>query len=208
LGAVTCAAVVADLQAEPRQSARWSLVAATASGGALLALLPLLVDAKLSPVWVGALVTIWVAASLGDVIARPWLVLVLASTLTGLLIWSGALFLHQVLHQGLQGSGAAWWLAVPLTLSPPIACALLARRQSAFAPLELREGAMVLVGMLGLLVAALPSMIAGWRSATVLNAGGLDGGLGSTGVAPPLWSIAVLLLAASAGGLHAAWRRR
>lgn len=109
-------------------------------------------------------------------------------------LWASVLEL-----QGLPAAPAALVAALP-----PAASALLARRSARFAPPGLREEALALVVVFGLLVALVPEVLAGWRSAAAF--GSLSGGAsGSGGTA---WMVIWAILCAAGGGAYALWRRR
>ncbi|HEU4618957.1 MAG TPA: hypothetical protein VFV10_13030 [Gammaproteobacteria bacterium] len=109
-------------------------------------------------------------------------------------LWAGVM---QV--QGLPALPAAAVAALP-----PAAAALLARRSGRFAPAGLREEALALVVVLGLLVALVPEVVAGWRSASAFGSTPQEAArAGGTA-----WMLAAASLCAVGGALYALWRRR
>ena len=144
-----------------------------------------------APEWTGTVVALVAALHL----ARPGLEIPPAA-FSGLLagLWS------TILH----GAGTPLAIAVALAAAVPGASAWMSRHRSDFAPVRLREEALLLVGGLGLTVAVASDVAEGWRSARVLNlepGGGAGGGIAG-------WVLAVGGAAAMAGGAHTLWRRR
>ena len=142
------------------------------------------------PVWIGGMVALVAAFGLVRSRSGPFSAVV-AGALAGL--WG----------QVLQSYGLPVWSAVPLAAALPSAAIVLARRSPRFAPPALREDARLAVCVLGLVVAAAPTLSRGWQSAAALN---LDPG-GGTGPAPGLWVMLGLGAVVSLGGLHTLWRR-
>ena len=103
----------------------------------------------------------------------------------------------------LQGYGLPGWSAVALAAAVPATAAALAHRSSRFAPLALREDALLTMCVLGLVVAAVPALSTGWRSAATMNLEPGSGVQSAIGVWLPLGLGAVVSL----GGLHTLWRR-
>ena len=103
----------------------------------------------------------------------------------------------------LQSYGLPAWSAVSLAAAVPGTAVVLAHRSPRFAPLGLREDALLTICVLGLVVAASPALSTGWRSAVAMN---LEPGIGAqptTGLWVPLGLGAVVSL----GGIHTLWRR-
>ena len=143
------------------------------------------------PVWIGMLVAILAVAGL----VRPRAG-IFAAAAGGLLagIWVSLL----------QLEGLPLWAAVPVAGAPAVTSAILARWKPDFAPLPLREEALVVVFALAIVVAAAPSVVAGWQSAVGLN-------LQHKEVAAqivPAWTLLLTCGAATLGGLYTVWMRR
>jgi|GEM_PF-1693066 len=86
-------------------------------------------------------------------------------------------------------------LAVPISLSV---------RQPRFAPSVIREEALLIVLVLGIVVAAAPEVASGWASAVALN----SGTPGRAGSSIPAWALLALGVAAALGGVSRFWRQR
>ena len=142
------------------------------------------------PVWIGVMVALGAVLGLGWSRFGP-LSAAVAGALAGL--WGHVL----------QGYGLPGWSAVPLAAAVPGAAMVLAHRSPRFAPRALREDALLTICALGLVVAAVPALSTGWRSAAAMN---LESGSGVP-PAPGLWVIAGLVAVVSLGGLHSLWRR-
>ena len=121
-----------------------------------------------------------------------WLAMVLGGALAGMLV--------QVL--GLIGTALA--LSLPLTVIGAAAIAWIARRRPAFSPETLREEALLIVCVLGLAVAILPSVLDGWQAAANLNVQ-VEG---VAGQAIPAWTLTVVAMSLLFGAVHALWSRR
>jgi hypothetical protein len=142
------------------------------------------------PVWTGG--TVALVAVLGLGVPRLGLLrAVVAGVLAGL-------WVHVLQSYGLPG-----WSAVPLAAAVPGAAAVLAHRSPRFAPVVMREEALLMIGVLGLVVAAAPSLSMGWRSAVAMNLEPGSAAQPVTGLWVPLGLGAVVSL----GGLHTLWRR-
>ena len=144
--------------------------------------------------WAGGLV----AAAAGLSLARPHgaSAALSVSLAAGL---AGGLWTRVLVGYGLP----AWtaWLVAAAVLA---AAASLARRDARFAPPGLRDDALAALGALGLAVAAVPAVTAGWRAAAAMN---LEAdGLVRPGVHP--WVVVGVAAMVSLGGLHTLWRRR
>ena len=81
---------------------------------------------------------------------------------------------------------------------------VLARRRPAFAPDAVREEALLIVGLLGIVVAVTPGVLNGWQAATNLNVQVEQ----ATMTAIPLWSVSVVAASVVLGAAHAMWSRR
>ncbi len=103
----------------------------------------------------------------------------------------------------LEGYGLPAWTALPLAAAVPGMALMLAHRSPQFAPLALREDALLTIGLLGLVVAAVPALSLGWRSAVAMNLEPGGGGRPAMG----LWITLGLGAVVSLGGLHTLWRR-
>jgi hypothetical protein len=104
----------------------------------------------------------------------------------------------------LYASGLSALPAIALAAAGPLASACFTRMRPSFAPVRLREEALVVISIFGVVVAALPEIDAGWSSALVLNRQGVSS------MNPAIGAWVFLLSAASLtlGGLHSLWRRR
>ena len=163
-------------------------------------------------------VRVWLAAAVGFVGAAVWLrpeptsIGLLIVVVAGVqLVWPrrGWVLMASGLAAGLWASLlgsqglptlAAWVLAAGL----PLASARLTARRPEFAPTVLREEALLAVCALGMVVAAGPTVAAGWGSASVLN-------LESAGVVRRALGVWVVLLGGASialGGWHSLRRRR
>jgi hypothetical protein len=150
-------------------------------------------EALPDPAWAGCIV----AATAMLQLFRPdvrWSGLLCGGALAG--FWSALLQI-----QGLP-LGAAMILAAAVTATS----AYLAQRSTEFAPEALREEAMVAVIALGLAVAIIPEVTAGWQSALALNREG-----GNSSNQNQIIANWVLVLSAASvvlGGLYGVFRRR
>ena len=142
------------------------------------------------PVWIGGTAALVAALGLG------W-------PRFGLLSAGAAGALAGLWVHVLQSHGLPWWSTVPLAAAVPGTAAVLAHRSPRFAPLALREDALLAICFLGLVVAVVPALSMGWRSAVAMN---LEPG---SGVRPALglWVTLGLGAAGSLGGIHTLWRR-
>lgn len=113
---------------------------------------------------------------------------VLAGSLTGLLQVVGA---PPVL--GVMAVAVLIGITVWLVQSRPL-----------FAPDLLREEALLMVGVLGVLVAVLPGVLDGWQAAANLNVRPED----AARLAMPGWTLSVVVLSSLLGAAHAVWSRR
>lgn len=143
------------------------------------------------PVWIGSVV-----ASLAIVaILRPRTRIFVAAcggALAG--VWASML----------QLEGLPMPAAVGVAAAAPALSAFFTRRNAAFAPLELRDEALLVIFITGLVVALAPGVVRGWQSAAVLN-------LQPTGAASqvvPVWTVLLAFGAAALGGLYTVWMRR
>jgi hypothetical protein len=109
-------------------------------------------------------------------------------------LWAGVLEL-----QGLPVLSAAIVAALP-----PAASALLARRNGRFAPAALREEALALVVVFGLLVALVPEVVAGWRAAAAFGSLAQEASEDGT----TAWMLILAILCAAGGSVYSLWRRR
>ena len=142
------------------------------------------------PVWIGGMVALVAMLGLGLPRLGP-----LSTAVAGVL---AGLWVHV-----LQGYGLPGWSAVALAAAVPGTAVVLAHRSARFAPLALREDALLTICVLGLMVAAAPGLSTGWRSAATMN---LQPG-GSVLPATNLWLPLGLGAVVSLGGLHTLWRR-
>ena len=142
------------------------------------------------PVWIGGMVALVAVLGLGVPRFGP-LSAVVAGALAGL-------WVHV-----LEGYGLPAWTAFPLAAAVPGMALVLAHRSSGFAPQALREDALLTICALGLVVAAVPALSMGWRSAVAMNLEYEGGGRPAVG----LWMTLGLAAVVSLGGLHTLWRR-
>jgi hypothetical protein len=141
--------------------------------------------------WIGCVV----AAVATVLVFRPnirWIGPLCAGVLAGLL---GGL---------LQAHGVLFWMAVPGAILLPVAAAYCCSKPG-FAPDDLRQEAMVATAVLGLTVAVIPEVSAGWQSALTLNRGGATGGSNQI-IAN--WVLVLSVVSAALGGLYSLLRRR
>lgn len=97
------------------------------------------------------------------------------------------------------------WLPAALGATALLAGAIgLSKRRAGFMPDELRDEALVLVGVFALLLATGPDVVTGWRSGLALTAEPLAGP--TSGAGP--WLAALVLGCVLLGGAYAAWKRR
>lgn len=104
----------------------------------------------------------------------------------------------------LEAVGAPLIAAILIAVAPVICSAFFTRRDLKFAPLDLREEALLLVLVFAVVVALAPGVAAGWQSATALNLEQKE--VGAQVV--PAWTLLFTLGAAAAGGLYSVWMRR
>ena len=139
-----------------------------------------------------------------------------AGTLTGALaLWMLVRPRYAALSPVLAGllagvlSCAARAVEVPAALSIPVALAIpslaiwLAFRNPQFSAPQIREEALLMIGIAGLLVGAAPGIADGWNSAGGMN-------IVDNKVVPPeipAWVLALGGASAVGGGLFAVWRR-
>jgi hypothetical protein len=121
-----------------------------------------------------------------------WFALVLGGSLAGMLI--------QVM--GLIGAPQA--VTAPLMATGLAAVVWHTRKRQVFAPEMLREEALLIVCILGLLVAVLPSVLDGWQAAANLNVQGENVAV----QAIPMWTLTVVAASMLLGIAHAFWSRR
>ena len=112
-------------------------------------------------------------------------------------IWTGVLE-----RQGLPVLAAA---AVAVTL--PLGSAYLAMRRPSFAPVTLRDEALLFLVILGIVAAAAPGIADGWRAAGSLNLRTGDAGPSET-VTMPWWTLGTASAALLSGALVSLWSRR
>ena len=142
------------------------------------------------PVWIGGGVALVAVLGLGWPRFGP-----LSAAAAGAL---AGLWVHVLQSYGLPG-----WSAVLLAAAVPGTVVVLAHQSPRFAPLALREDALLTICVLGLVVAAAPALSMGWRSAVAMN---LEPG-GGARPAMGLWVTLGLGAVVSLGGLHTLWRR-
>lgn len=149
------------------------------------------------PVWTGGLVMAAVAALL----FRPRLrlpSLAIGGALPG--FWASLL----------EVQGLPAWTAVLLPGALLIGTMRLSQMRPSFAPEELREEALLAIGVLGLGVAVVPGVLDGWHAAR--NLSGAADATAEAGrhvrASIPMWTLAVLIMASSLGAVYSLWSRR
>ncbi|MFT3907617.1 MAG: hypothetical protein QM718_15075 [Steroidobacteraceae bacterium] len=100
--------------------------------------------------------------------------------------------------------GLPWWFELAPVLSLAAAAYVLAQTRHRFAPPRLLDQALCGLVIAGPIVAALPTLSEGWRSAQALNRTGVTLQI----AAFPRWVGLSVLIACSAGFLHGWWVRR
>jgi hypothetical protein len=109
----------------------------------------------------------------------------------------------------LHADGLSWLPACVVAAWLPAASAWLAAQRPEFAPLAVREEALLVGLAVALATATVPSVLDGWRSAVALN---IQGPVTSVGARPPVpvWALALTVGSAAAGALYSwylEWRR-
>jgi hypothetical protein len=105
-----------------------------------------------------------------------------------------------------QGTPPAFALA--LAAAVPAVSAILTVRRPGFAPVHLREEALLVVLVLGVVVSMAPGAAAGWQAAVALNAESLTVPNDVASQMIPVWTIAATVAATLLGGAYALWMRR
>lgn len=103
----------------------------------------------------------------------------------------------------LHTAGLPWMVVVPVAAAPSMLSAFLAVRRPRFAPAVVREEALLVVLVVGLAVAMVPSVQEGWRSAVVLNIQDQN----MNGHMIPGWAFGLTGASLALGGLYSLWRR-
>ena len=181
LGAVVCAAAVRRNRSDgPAMGIAYAISVSWASA-----------DRLADPVWAGALAVVASATYL----FRPRYAIVSAMA-GGVLAgwWTGLL----------EVQGMPPWLAAAAGLILLLVPLWLARTRAAFAPDVLREEGLLAVAVLGLGVAMMPTILDGWQAAGNLSV--TPDRQGSTAI--PMWTLTIILMSASLGGLYSFWSRR
>jgi hypothetical protein len=80
----------------------------------------------------------------------------------------------------------------------------LARTRPAFAPELLRDEGLLAIAVLGVAVAMLPTILDGWQAAGNLSVTAERAP--ASGI--PMWTLTIILMSASLGGLYSLWSRR
>jgi hypothetical protein len=143
------------------------------------------------PVWAGAVAVLASAISL----FRPRYATVSAVAGGVLAGWWTTL---------LEVQGLPSWPAVGAGLILLLVPMWLARTRPVFAPDVLREEGLLAVAVLGLGVASMPAILDGWQAAGNLSV--TPERQVSTGI--PTWTLTIILMSASFGGLYSFWSRR
>lgn len=142
---------------------------------------------------------VWVAASIGGL---SWLILwkprlwLVAATTSG---FAGGVWLRL-----LEAEGLPLFMAAVVVLAIAAATAVLSKRQSHFAPAPLRDEAVLLVGVYSVVLAASPSVYAGYESAIALTAVPLA----APDSVPAPWALGVAVGFLFVGGAWALWKHR
>ncbi len=105
----------------------------------------------------------------------------------------------------LQAQGLPWLPAALAAAALLAVTVAVAKRRAGFLPDEMRDEALLVVGVFALLLATYPDVVEGWRSGLALMAEPLGAAPGS-GVGP--WLVAVVLACVLLGGAYTAWKRR
>lgn len=100
--------------------------------------------------------------------------------------------------------GAGWFGSFGVGMAMPVLTTVLARRSAGFAPPRVREEALLLSGVGGLVAAIGPGVSEGWRAAQALTA--VSDGNAMRAV--PVWVLAAAVASAIAGAGCALWSRR
>jgi hypothetical protein len=143
------------------------------------------------PVWAGAVAVLASAIYL----FRPRYAMV--SAIAGGVLagwWTGLLEVQGLPPWPAAGAGLLL-LVVPIWL---------ARARPVFAPDALREEGLLTVAVLGLGVASMPAILDGWQAAGSLSV--TPERQSATGI--PAWTLTIILMSASLGGLYSLWSRR
>lgn len=141
--------------------------------------------------WIGCVVAAVAAIQIFRTDVR-WIGPLCGGALAGLL---GAL---------LEIQGLPFAIGVLLAAAIPSFPAYLSARRAEFAPKALREEAMLAMMALGLAVAVIPEVAAGWQSALTLNRAGAN----SPNQTLANWVLVLSVASVSLGGLYALLRRR
>jgi hypothetical protein len=103
----------------------------------------------------------------------------------------------------LEVDGLAVAPAVAIAAALPAAAAYLAAWRPRFAPLELREEALLAMLVFGLVLATVPTVLDGWRSAVALNMQVTN----ARQQLVPVWALGATSASIALGGLYSLWRR-
>jgi hypothetical protein len=117
-------------------------------------------------------------------------------------VWGGAL--AGLLVSLLQVEGIPAVPAFLLSAALPTVSGWLAMRRPDFAPLEMRQEALLFLLAIGVTVAVAPQVAAGWQSAGFLNVG--MGHKAHDSI--PLWVLSLSGASIVLGGLFSLWRHR
>ena len=104
----------------------------------------------------------------------------------------------------LRTQGLPWLPAALLAAAVLLAACVLAARRIGFAPAEMRDEALVIVGLFALLLAVGPDVMEGWQAGVALTAEPLS----AEGPEVGPWLGAVILGSAMLGGAYTVWKRR
>ena len=123
---------------------------------------------------------------------------------------------YAMLAAGFGGALGGMWTALLEVQGLPLPVALaagavalvvpshLARTRATFAPELLRDEGLLAIAVLGLAVAILPAILDGWQAAGTLSATSER----PSAAALPVWTLTIILMSASLGGLYSFWSRR
>jgi hypothetical protein len=107
----------------------------------------------------------------------------------------------------LEAQGVAFWVAMPGAVLLPAASAYCCSRRPDFAPGDLRQEAMLATAALGLIVAMIPEVTAGWQSALALNREA-ETESGSSQIIIANWVLVLSAASVALGGLYTLLRHR
>ena len=104
----------------------------------------------------------------------------------------------------LESYGVASPIALLAAVLPGMLALWWSHRNPKFAPVAMREEALLMVMLLGLGTAVVPAVVDGWRSASALSSAPAE----AAGRAMPAWVLVLSGTAAMVGGVWSLWRHR